>query len=228
MYPVMSQFLPWLRSPRACRSNIQKSSTFALKAQGRLSCLHFRRYNSTHPTPSPSRRRVGLLAALGGGSLVAAYLFWPSPSRAAPTRTGDLLSPAHFTPVQVVASESSVDPDTKLITLAIPPESLPSLEESAFTPIWSIYVKDDDIQVERAYTPLEGVDSHGRMKFWIKKYATGEVGRWLHSKRPGDVIEIRGPLKTWPWRDGQWDEIIMVRIVQLYPLLPMQCFSASE
>jgi cytochrome-b5 reductase len=77
-------------------------------------------------------------------------------------------------------------------------------------PIWSIYIKDDDIQVERPYTPLEGVSEDGRMLFWIKKYEKGEVGRWLHSKNVGDTIEIRGPLKTWLWQEGAWDEVVMV------------------
>ncbi|GAV99413.1 ferredoxin reductase-like protein [Lentinula edodes] len=39
------------------------------------------------------------------------------------------------------------------------------------------------------------------MSFWIKKYEHGEVGRWLHSKKVGDEIEIRAPLQTWLWKD---------------------------
>ena len=48
------------------------------------------------------------------------------------------------------------------------------------------------------------------MKFWIKRYVKGEVGRWLHSKRVGDKLEIRGPLKSYPWVDQLWDEVILV------------------
>jgi hypothetical protein len=48
------------------------------------------------------------------------------------------------------------------------------------------------------------------MQFWIKKYPHGEVGRWIHSKKVGDDIEIRGPLTTWPWKDDAWDEVVMV------------------
>lgn len=210
----MSQFLRWspsIRSTRACYEYAPQPYKILKSFRERGSRENSKRFNSNRSQQSPPRHRSYLYGVLGGGTLIATYLFWPSPSRAAPTKADALLSPAHFTPVTVAASEPCVDPDTKLITLAVPSESLSSLEESAFSPIWSIYVKDDDIQVERAYTPLEGIDSQGRMKFWIKKYAHGEVGRWLHSKRPGDIIEIRGPLKTWPWRDNNWDEIIMVR-----------------
>lgn len=101
--------------------------------------------------------------------------------------------------------------------LTIPPKSIPSLEDAAFEPIWSVYIKDDDIQVERPFTPLEGVNSEGQMRFWVKKYESGEVGRWLHSKKAGETIEIRGPLKTWSWRADEWDEIIMVGNPHSFP-----------
>lgn len=115
----------------------------------------------------------------------------------------------------VSATVPCLNPDTRLITLTVPRQSLPDLQDASFSPIWSIFIKDDDIQVERPYTPLEGVDAQGNMKLWIKKYPKGEVGRWLHSKAVGEQIEIRGPLKTWPWQMEQWDEIIMVSRVLL-------------
>ena len=152
-----------------------------------------------------------MLVGLGGSAVVASYFLWPDPSRAAPTKKNALLSPVHFTPVTVTSTEPCPDPNTRLMTLTVPRQSVPSLEEAAFEPIWSVYIKDDDIQVERPFTPLEGINSEGRMKFWVKRYEKGEVGRWLHSKKPGDQIEIRGPLKTWPWREDEWDEVIMVR-----------------
>jgi cytochrome-b5 reductase len=56
------------------------------------------------------------------------------------------------------------------------------------------------------------------MRFWIKRYQHGEVSRWLYSKHVGDTIEIRGPLKTWSWKDDALDEIILVRNSQFYKL----------
>ena len=58
----------------------------------------------------------------------------------------------------------------------------------------------------------EGVDDEGRMKFWIKQHPNGEVGRWIHSRKVGENIEIRGPMRTWNWKGEDWDEVIMVRI----------------
>jgi cytochrome-b5 reductase len=146
-----------------------------------------------------------------------AYLAWPSSSRRALTSSSLPLSPNHFTPVTVESFETNpLDPSTKIITFRIPPALLP--ENSFLQPIHSIYVKDDDIQVERPYTPLFGIeknrDAAGRATIWVKRYPQGEVGRWLHSKRVGDVLEIRGPILTWDYakemENGKWDEIIMV------------------
>lgn len=119
------------------------------------------------------------------------------------------LNPSRFTPTTLIESED-VASNTKLLTLSVPPELLPH-DPGAFAPIWSIFIKDSDIQVERPYTPLEGIDENGHMKFWVKKYERGEVGRWLHSRQVGDSIEIRGPVKTWPrlWQDGHWDEVVL-------------------
>ncbi|KAI9001109.1 ferredoxin reductase-like C-terminal NADP-linked domain-containing protein [Trametes punicea] len=174
-------------------------------------------------------RTTSLLVGLGSAALVASYFLWPNSSRAAPTKTNALLSPTHFTPVELTATEPCPDPNTRLITLTVPRQSIPPLTQAAFQPIWSIYVKDDDIQVERPFTPLEGIDYDGRMRFWIKRYDNGEVGRWLHSRKAGDKIEIRGPLKTWLWQENEWDEVIMISggtgITPFYQLIHKELLS---
>ncbi|KAJ7047631.1 hypothetical protein C8F04DRAFT_937064 [Mycena alexandri] len=160
-----------------------------------------------------------LFGIFGAGT--AAYLFIPDKSRSAPTVDNASLSPCHFTRATLTSSEPS-GPNTKLLVLKVhglPAHNHPSL----LAPIWSVFIKDDDIQVERPYTPLKGIDEHGRMLFWIKKYPKGEVGRWLHSKRVGDQIEFRGPLSTWAWKEDGWDEIVMISggtgITPFYQLL---------
>lgn len=177
-----------------------------------ISHAHIRRL-STQKDATTGRTRISSLYTLGvagGVGIISAYFLWPDASRSAPTYKDATLSPSYFTPAQVLASEPCSHPDYRLITLGIPKQLVPSLEQTALSPIWSIFIKDDDIQVERPYTPLTGIDEEGRMKFWIKKYPKGEVGRWIHSKHVGDSVEIRGPLKTWPWKDGIWDEVVMV------------------
>ena len=170
--------------------------------------------NATRRTLRSGYLLAGLVVWTGIGTY---YLFPPSKnllySVTAGSSHGDgtptTLVPTKWSPVSLIASEET-SKDTRLLTLSVPRQLIPS--SSSTRPIWSIYIKDDDIQVERPYTPLEGIDDDGNIKLWVKKYPKGEVGRWLHSKRPGGHIEIRGPLQTWLHdRDvDEWDEIVMV------------------
>jgi Oxidoreductase FAD-binding domain len=177
----------------------------------RFRLLHARRL-STSPSTNPQfRLRVFTLALLTTtGVLVSSYFLWPSKYRGSPTFSHKPLSPSYFIPV-TISENSQAGPDLAVLTLSIPPESRPSDEKnSSLGPVWSIFIKDDDIQVERPYTPLFGIDENGIIKLWVKRYPRGEVGRWLHSKQAGDAIEIRGPLKTFPFHEGKWDEVVMV------------------
>ncbi|KAJ3723284.1 hypothetical protein C8R42DRAFT_579682 [Lentinula raphanica] len=173
-----------------------------------LSRQHSTTLNTTRSRTLINPWAVG--SVLSFGALVSYYFFSPDPSRGAPTSKHEKLSPSHFTPCTITSSEPC-GPNARLITLTVPTKFLPASTEKRFSAIWSVFVKDDDIQVERPYTPLEGVDDEGRMRFWIKKYPHGEVSRWLHSKRVGDEVEIRGPMQTWLWQDDStWDEVVML------------------
>jgi cytochrome-b5 reductase len=155
---------------------------------------------------------VRILTAFAAGFSV--YFFLDDPNIIDPPLVPTKVSPTQYVPTKLASTEPS-GPDTKLLKIVAPPH-LRHLKGESDASIWSIYIKDDDIQVERAYTPLNGVDSNGDMLFWIKKYPKGEVGRWLHSKSAGESIEVRGPLSTWPWKDDTWDEVVMVSMLFLY------------
>lgn len=157
---------------------------------------------------------ISLIAFAAGFSI---YFFLDDPRTIPPTTPGNYsISPRVFTASKLISTEFS-GPNAKLLKFAAPRSFLAAQSTDGFDPIWSVYIKDDDIQVERAYTPLMGVDGDGNLLFWIKKYPKGEVGRWLHSKIPGDSIEMRGPLKTWPWKEGAYDDVVMVNIFCLIP-----------
>lgn len=159
---------------------------------------------------------ISLIAFVAGFSI---YFFLDDPSSIPPITPGNYsISPRVFTASKLISTELS-GPNAKLLKFAAPRSFLAAQSTDGFDSIWSVYIKDDDIQVERPYTPLTGVDGDGNLLFWIKKYPKGEVGRWLHSKIPGDSIEMRGPLKAWPWKEGTYDEVVMVSIFCLFRLL---------
>jgi cytochrome-b5 reductase len=165
---------------------------------------------------------ISLIAFAAGFSI---YFFLDDPSPIPSTTHGNYsISPRVFIASKLISTELS-GPNAKLLKFAAPRSFLAAQSTDAFDPIWSVYIKDDDIQVERAYTPLMGVDGDGNLLFWIKKYPKGEVGRWLHSKIPGDSIEMRGPLKTWLWKEGAYDEVVMVNIFSPYSVFFLHVLS---
>lgn len=164
-----------------------------------------RRFASTTPDNPLRQATKSKWLPVAGAVVVGASLFFFNPAEKHRHRFDDLRPiQSRFVHSQVVSSHFS-GADTKLLKLKAPPEFKGTLGS-----IWSVFIKDDDIQVERPYTPLEGIDGEGNMLFWIKRYEHGEVGRWLHSKQTGDKIEFRGPLQTWKWEEDKWDEVIMV------------------
>ncbi|CAO3568005.1 unnamed protein product [Mortierella alpina] len=78
----------------------------------------------------------------------------------------------------------------------------------------AIYVKDDEIQAMRAYTPVHSTEKDQEtVQLLIKRYNEGQVSRFMHSARPGQKIEMRGPVLIWPGGKSdlaKWDEIGMV------------------
>lgn len=189
-FPTMLRFAPRLTRLLGARANHARFASSA--SNGTL-----RRLTSSK-----------LLPFLGAAAIGTTLLFF-NPAEKHKRRYDDLRpAQSRFVVSKVVESHSS-GADTRIIKLKAPPGFKETLGS-----IWSIFIKDDDIQVERPYTPLEGVDSEGNMLFWIKRYEHGEVGRWLHSKQPGDSLEFRGPLQTWKWQDDEWDEVIMVSLTE--------------
>jgi cytochrome-b5 reductase len=174
------------------------------------------RLYSTPATPSLSSSRLVAFGTTGALACAAAYyLFRPDTPRGAPTSGSLPLAPSHFTPTTVISSIET-SPTTRLLTLKLPPSAIPASPPGA---IWSVYVKDSDIMVERPFTPLHGVAEDGTIQLWVKRYEGGEVGRWLHARQLGEVLDIRGPMETlrWPYPPGkQWDHVVLVSFLVVY------------
>jgi ferredoxin-NADP reductase len=61
--------------------------------------------------------------------------------------------------------------------------------------IWSVEVKQPELQIARSYTPLPSTKpvDYSELKFLIRKEHKGEVSGYLHNLRSGSQIELRGP-----------------------------------
>lgn len=80
--------------------------------------------------------------------------------------------------------------------------------------IYSYYIKEPTLQVERPYTPLAMLSRNDAcsLDMLIKRYADGELSRYLHRLHPKAPVYIRGPEVTWqlPSHASIPDEIVMM------------------
>ncbi|GAA5823051.1 hypothetical protein JCM3770_005713 [Rhodotorula araucariae] len=162
------------------------------------------------PSPRASKRRsvlpiVGATALLIAGS---AYLYLSHEEHR-------VLAPDRWTDVKI-KSVTPMTPETSLFRLEVPRSLLPP----AFTsdpnarPILSLFVKEPNLQIQRAYTPLSATSfstsGPAELDLVIKRYADGEASRYVHRLGPGDNLSVRGPSCTWFYRPRDWDEVVFV------------------
>ena len=167
---------------------------------------------------SPSRspfpaRHFRLLVALAGAGAGAFYL---SRSSSSPSE----LSPATFTPLRIAAVRR-VTPDTSVFSFEIPAgmsvdgQALAGLGQTEA--VVSVWLKQPDLQIQRAYTPLDSAPFFSTalggaprtVDLLVKRYADGELSRWLHRLNVGDAVGVRGGVLTWA-TPQVCDEVVFV------------------
>lgn len=127
---------------------------------------------------------------------------------------GLVFNPYNWTQ-SIIIDTKDATPGTKLITVTLPSNRTPKITDK-YRPIWHAFVNDDDIMVQRPYTPLTGFDVGNTMQFWVKSYEQGEVGRWLNTRERGTVVDVRGPIPTWT-PDEDIDELVFVSSLLFAP-----------
>ncbi|KAJ7782018.1 NADH-cytochrome b5 reductase [Mycena maculata] len=55
--------------------------------------------------------------------------------------------------------------------------------------------------VIRPYTPLSGADNSGELVLLVMKYDTGVMSKYIHTLKPGDTLDIKGPIEKFPFTD---------------------------
>ena len=121
-----------------------------------------------------------------------------------PTLT-DILNPQTFTPFKLVSKES-VSPTCSIFTFRAPHVSHHgSFDQNLWNGVWSVQIKQPQLQIARAYTPLPpshvssvgtSEDAHEDaqdLRVLIRKEPKGEVSGYLHKLPEGAAVEFRGP-----------------------------------
>lgn len=203
----------------------QETSVGQKPSTGYVPKLSYERVTYEYPPPpkapkfvpeesKPWKRHIPALAAvLGIAWAMYAYKYFLSGEK---TSSEKLLEPDQFTRFKITYKED-ISEDLQLIELSPNYEQyrniLKSKESNLWNgkKLWSVEVKQPEIQVVRRYTPLpmyymQGLEGksllrllggkeedEGRMVLLVKKYNDGEVSRWLHRMPVGSVVELRGP-----------------------------------
>ncbi|BGP04441.1 Phenylalanyl-tRNA synthetase, beta subunit, cytoplasmic [Rhodotorula toruloides] len=194
--------------------NFPREAAAAAGAAGRNPHMpvSVRRYSTapSPPSPPPERPSNRLLPLTAGFVLLAggAYLYL---AREEPP----LLGYDRWTPVKI-KSITPLTPETSFFRLEVPKALLPPGlgSDPSARPILSLFVKEPNLQIQRAYTPLTSSSFNpsgpAELDLVIKRYADGELSRYIHRLGPGDELTVRGPAITWYYRPQDWDEVTFV------------------
>jgi NAD(P)H-flavin reductase len=144
------------------------------------------------------KRRGGPLIILGASAAGGAAYRILRPADSADAS----LNPHNFTPYTLVEKQT-VSPSSAIFTLRNldgKPEP-DSVREVWKRSVWSVQIKQPQLQIARAYTPLpptqdshrKGHDEPADIRLLIRQEQGGEVSTYLHRLPEESVIELRGP-----------------------------------
>ena len=212
-----------LRSGALGRSKVLDNMRPAIwKAQTRTAVFrHGRMVEATVSTPTLSTGKpltwggyapVGLRVLAVASTALAFYItYWASTGQE--SERPPVLNLDTFT--RAVVHSITQDPSHMVVRMSIPQQFLPkdASHLAVAGAIRHIYIRDDDMQVERPYTPLSGIGADGKIVLWVRKYAGGEVSNWLSRRKRNESVGVRGPVLQWDWQSGAGpcDELILVR-----------------
>ncbi|KAI8146343.1 hypothetical protein BJV82DRAFT_510116 [Fennellomyces sp. T-0311] len=64
--------------------------------------------------------------------------------------------------------------------------------------------------VIRPYTPTSHEETQGYVEFVIKDYDQGKMSRHIHKLKPGDTLDIKGPIPKYNWDQGKVENVGMI------------------
>lgn len=150
-------------------------------------------------------KHVGLFAVLAVTGTVGIVLFTRHYFQAFDfLRSPRSLNPDTFTPYTLTAKDY-ISTDNAIFTLVGPGiADVDGVHRSTENTLSSIQIKQPELQIARAYTPLpsQSIDENGSLvlaieesplQFLIKREEKGEVSRYLHNLPIGSQVEVRGP-----------------------------------
>jgi len=73
----------------------------------------------------------------------------------------------------------------------------------------SVQIQNPSLQIQRSYTPLNL--SSEEIHLVVKRYADGELSRFLHVLTPGRAsVWVKQGRQEWTFHDGDWDHVLFI------------------
>lgn len=114
----------------------------------------------------------------------------------------DILNPHSFTPLQLISKEPVSSTCSIFTFRGLNGSRHESFDEKLWKlGVWSVQIKQPQLQIARAYTPLPPSQASSAaisdraqdLRFLIRKEPKGEVSGYLHNLPDGATAEFRGP-----------------------------------
>uniref|UniRef100_A0A8D1W939 NADH-cytochrome b5 reductase n=1 Tax=Sus scrofa TaxID=9823 RepID=A0A8D1W939_PIG len=128
------------------------------------------------------------------------------------------LNPETFMAFRISAVDR-LSKDTYLVRFALPGNSQLGLRPGQHLILRGTV---DDLEIQRAYTPISPVNTEGYFEVLIKCYQTGLMSRCVKSWRVGDTAFWRGPFGSFCYKPNQYGELLMLAAgTGLAPMVPI-------
>lgn len=91
--------------------------------------------------------------------------------------------------------------------------NLAKLDQSLDLPVASfvlVRAPVGDTPAVRPYTPISSSREHGHFDLMIKNYPTGPVSSFVANMKPGDYLDVKGPIKKLEYESNKWEHVGMV------------------
>ena len=123
------------------------------------------------------------------------------------------LHPETFAPFMLVSREAA-SPTSSIITLEprLPGSLFKICSDAWKKGVWSVQVKQPQLQIARSYTPLppnQAADESVHLRFHIRWEPQGEVSTYLHKLFVGATVDLRGPHIEYTVPD-EVDEVLFI------------------
>lgn len=118
-----------------------------------------------------------------------------------------------------ISAMDRLSKDTYLVRFALPGNSQLGLRPGQHLILRGTV---DDLEIQRAYTPISPANTEGYFEVLIKCYQTGLMSQCVKSWRVGDAAFWRGPFGSFCYKPNQYGELLMLAAgTGLAPMVPI-------